>query len=62
VVTFIVAGAVAWKQGVVMIVGALFGGYFGAHYAQKLPPAFIRAFVIAVGTGMTVYFFYRAYR
>jgi hypothetical protein len=62
VVTFIVAGAVAWKQGVVMIVGALFGGYFGAHYAQKLPPAFIRAFVIAVGTGMTVYFFWKAYR
>ena len=61
VVTFIVAGAVAWKQGIVMVAGALFGGYFGAHYAQKLPPAFIRAFVIAVGMGMTVYFFWKAY-
>ena len=62
VITFIVAGAVAWKPGSVVIVGALFGGYFGAHYAQKLPPALIRAFVIAVGTGMTVYFFWKAYR
>lgn len=61
VVTFIVAGAVAWKPGIVMIAGALFGGYFGAHYAQKLPPAVIRGFVIAVGTGMTLYFFWRAY-
>ncbi len=62
VVTFIVAGAVAWKQGIVMILGALLGGYAGAHYAQKLPPVFIRAFVIVVGAGMTLYFFWKAYR
>jgi len=61
VITFIVAGAVVWKQGVVMIAGALLGGYLGAHYALKLPQAWIRVFVIAVGTGMTVYFFWRAY-
>jgi len=61
VITFILAGAVAWKHGVVMIVGALFGGYFGAHYAQKLPGAWIRGFVIVVGVGMTTYFFWKAY-
>ena len=61
VVTFTVAGAVAWKPGAIMIVGAIFGGYFGAHYAQKLPQAWVRTFVIAVGTGMTVYFFWKAY-
>ncbi|MGA7295393.1 MAG: sulfite exporter TauE/SafE family protein [Terriglobales bacterium] len=61
VVTFTLAGAVAWKHGSVMIVGALLGGYFGAHYAQKLPAAWIRGFVIAVGATMTAYFFWRAY-
>ena len=61
VVTFIVAGAVVWKQGTVMILGALLGGCLGAHYAQNLPPAWIRAFVIAVGTDMTVFFFWKAY-
>ena len=61
VITFIVAGAVAWKQGSVMIVGAIVGGYFGAHYAQKLPPAWIRGFVIVVGTVMTAYFFWKGY-
>ncbi len=61
VVTFVLAGAVVWKQGSVMIVGALFGGYFGAHYAQKLPGAWIRGFVMVVGTGMTMYFFWRGY-
>jgi uncharacterized membrane protein YfcA len=61
VVTFTLAKAVAWKPGVIMIAGAIVGGYFGAHYAQKLPQPWIRAFVIAVGTGMTVYFFWKAY-
>lgn len=61
VVTFVIAGAVVWKQAMVMIAGAVLGGYFGAHYAQKLPQAWIRWFVIAVGTGMTAYFFCRAY-
>lgn len=60
VVTFVLKGAVAWKPGIVMIVGAIVGGYFGAHYAQKVPQAWIRAFVIAVGTGMTIYFFWKA--
>ncbi len=62
VITFIVAGAVVWKQGSVVTVGALCGGYFGAHYAQKLPGAWIRGFVIAVGTTMTAYFFWKGYR
>jgi uncharacterized protein len=62
VLLFIVKGAIYWPQGLVMIVGALIGGYFGAHYAQKLPQAWVRRFVILVGAGMTVYFFLRAYR
>lgn len=61
VVTFIVAGAIAWKPGIVMIAGAILGGYFGAHYAQKLSQGWIRAFVIVVGTAITIYFFWKAY-
>jgi uncharacterized membrane protein YfcA len=61
VITFIVARAVYWPQAAVMIAGALIGGYFGAHYAQRLPAPAVRWFVILVGTGMTVYFFVKAY-
>lgn len=61
VITFIVARAIYWRQGAVMIVGAIAGGYLGAHYAMKLPQAWVRAFVVLVGTGMTVYFFWKAY-
>lgn len=61
-VTFVATGAIAWKQGIVMIAGAVLGGYFAARWAQKLPQAWIKNFVIAVGTAMTVYFFVLAYR
>src|SRR5271165_877174 len=61
VVAFIVARAVYWKHGVVMIVGGILGGYLGAHYAQKVPQVWIRMLVVVVGAGMTVYFFWKSY-
>jgi uncharacterized membrane protein YfcA len=61
VVTFIAMGAIYWKQGVVMIVGGIAGGYLGAHYAMKMPQSWIRMFVVLVGAGMTVYFFWKSY-
>ena len=61
VAVFVVKRAIYWPQALVMIAGAVVGGYFGAHYAQRLPQAWIRWFVILVGAGMTVYFFMRAY-
>ena len=61
VLAFIFAGAVYWRSGLVMIIGGIVGGYVGAHYAQRVPPAWIRGFVVLVGAGMTVYFFWKAY-
>jgi uncharacterized membrane protein YfcA len=61
VVTFIAAHAIVWPEGTIMTIGAIVGGYSAAHYSQKLPQAWIRAFVILVGSGMTVYFFQKAY-
>jgi len=60
--TFVATGAIIWPQAIVMTLGAIAGGYLAAHYAQKLPQAWIRSFVICVGSAMTVYFFIRAYR
>jgi uncharacterized protein len=60
VATFILAGAVLWPQFAVMVTGALLGGWFGAHYAQKADPRKVRAFVIGVGVVMSAYFFVTA--
>lgn len=60
VITFILARAVVWLPALVMIGGAITGGYGGAYFARKLDPRVIRVFVILVGTGMTIYFFLRS--
>jgi uncharacterized protein len=61
VVAFVLAGAVYWRDGLLSIAGAIAGGFFGAHYALKLPQSWVRSFVIFCGAAMTVYFFYKAY-
>jgi uncharacterized membrane protein YfcA len=62
VVAFVVAGAVAWTPGIVMIVAATLGGYAGAAIARKLDPKWVRRFVLLVAWGMTAYFFAHAQR
>jgi uncharacterized protein len=57
VITFIIAGAVVWLQAIVMVAGAIVGGFAGAYYARKLDPRLVRSFVILVGVALTIYFF-----
>ncbi len=61
VITFAIAGAVAWPQALLMVVGAIIGGYGGAYYARKIDPRWVRIFVILVGFSMTIYFFIRQF-
>ncbi|HKV05947.1 MAG TPA: sulfite exporter TauE/SafE family protein [Candidatus Acidoferrales bacterium] len=58
-VTYIYARVVAWPQALLMVVGAVAGGYGGAYFAQKMSPQLVRWIVIAVGFGMSAYFFIR---
>ena len=58
VITFIIAGIVAWPQAILMIVGAVIGGYGGAYYARKVEQRWVRLFVILVGFSMTIYFLF----
>ena len=57
VATFVVAGAVLWPQAVVMLGGAVVGGYWGARGAKRVRPLYVRRFVILLGAVLTVYFF-----
>ena len=59
IVTFIWARVIVWPQGLLMLVGAAVGGYGGAYVAQKMNPQHVRWLVIAIGFGMSAYFFYR---
>jgi len=61
-ITFIATRMIVWPQALVMTAGSIVGGYSSAHLSQKLPQSWVKAFVILVGTTMTIYFFIRAYR
>ncbi|HZU81956.1 MAG TPA: sulfite exporter TauE/SafE family protein [Polyangiaceae bacterium] len=62
VVTFVIARAVYWGPGAVMIAGGVLGGYAGAAAARRTPPAYVRRLVLAIAWSMTAYFFVRTYR
>ena len=48
---------VYWPQAILMIIGAITGGYFGAFFARKTKPEYVRAIVIVIGFTLTIYFF-----
>ena len=60
VVMFVLKGAVVWPAALCMMAGGLAGGYGGAWLARRLPPAWVRGFVIVTGVATTLYFFDRA--
>lgn len=57
VVTFVAAGAVSWPPALVMLGGAVVGGYGGAAGARRLNPLLVRRFVIGLGFVLSGYFF-----
>jgi uncharacterized protein len=62
VVIFVVAHAVVWPQALLMLAGAIVGGYVGAAVGRQLDPRNVRRVVILTGCAMTLYFFARSYR
>lgn len=60
VLTFVIAGAISWPYTVIMLVTATLGGYWGATVARKIPARWLRRFIIAVGSMLSVFYFYKA--
>jgi uncharacterized protein len=60
-VKFIGDGLVNWSLAWPMAIAAIAGGYFGARVARRLPPAYVRYAVIAIGFGLSAYYFIRQY-
>lgn len=60
-VVFVALGRVAWGAALPMIAGAAVGGWLGARLGNRLPPAAVRTWTIAVTVITTAVFFWRAY-
>ena len=56
-VEFDANGAIAWAPGLVMVGGAIIGGYYGAFLARRVSTGVVRAIVIVIAWTMTAYFF-----
>lgn len=57
VIAFTLAGKIYWPEALVMVVGAVIGGYGGAALAHHVPSRYVRWFAIAVGLAISVYLF-----
>src|SRR5438094_3306364 len=54
VVVFVLQGIVAWPPTLVVMAGAVIGGFLGGRLARVLPPDLMRWIVITVGTVLTL--------
>jgi len=58
---FVATGLVRWSACLPMLVGAVIGGWAGAHLGRRLAPGPVRAWTLLVAIGTTIVFFVRAY-
>ena len=58
-VAFMVADVVRWAEALPMIVGSVAGGWVAAHGAQRFDQRVIKGFIVVLGIGLTVFFFWR---
>jgi hypothetical protein len=56
---FALKGLVVWMPAIVMTIASVGGGYLGARAAKRVDPRYIRAFVIVIGAGVSVWLFSR---
>ncbi len=56
---FVIADVVRWPEAFPMLVASVVGGYVAARGAQRLDQRLIKGFIVVLGAGLTVFFFWR---
>ena len=56
---FAFSGAVIWKDGLIMAVAAIIGGYLGARIAHRFGQTFVRRTVVVIGLSMGIALFFK---
>jgi len=59
---FIGSGLVYWPAAGIMVLGTILGGYFGAHFAQRVPQGRVRGMITAIGLIISAVMFYKQLR
>jgi uncharacterized membrane protein YfcA len=48
-IVFVFSAHISWAAAVLIAIGSIIGGVLGARYGRRLPPAALRAVIVAVG-------------
>jgi uncharacterized protein len=56
---FVATNLIAWRETLIMLVGAMIGALLGAKLLRSMPQHYIRSIVIMAGTVMTIVYAYR---
>lgn len=59
VVAFSISHLVSWPRSLLMAIGALLGGYFGARAARRVGRVFIRRAIVVIGFVITIVMLWR---
>jgi uncharacterized membrane protein YfcA len=58
---FLIAGLVSAPAALVMVSGAIAGGFVGGRLARRASPGLVRAAVVTIGLGLSALLAYRSY-
>jgi uncharacterized protein len=61
VVVLAFKGLILWGYGILMVIGALLGGYGGGKLAKVMSKKLLRGFILTIALLLTVYYFYKTY-
>jgi uncharacterized membrane protein YfcA len=55
--TFVFSGRIHWPEAIVLSLGSIAGGFAGAHAGSRIPPLYVRLFVIVIGVVLSIHFY-----
>ncbi len=56
---FVFSGKIHWLEAVVLSAGSIAGGFAGAHAGSRIPPLYVRLFVIFIGVVLSLHFYFK---
>ncbi|WP_374547186.1 sulfite exporter TauE/SafE family protein [Rhodoblastus sp.] len=58
---FLFSGRIHWLEAIILSGGSIAGGFVGAHAGTRIPPLFVRLFVIFIGLVLSLHFYLKAF-
>jgi len=58
---FLFSGRIHWLEAIILSAGSIGGGFAGAHAGSRIPPLFVRLFVILIGLVLSLHFYLKAF-